>query len=61
MFRVLGVEEAMGWEQLTHGKSFGDICHMLASYDDPAGAPARAAGYLKAWIDARLLSAVSQA
>ena len=58
MFRVLGVEEAMAWEQLTLGKRFGDICHMLASYDDPAGAPARAAGYLKAWIDASLLSAV---
>jgi hypothetical protein len=59
MFRVLEGEEAMAWEQLTLGKRFGDICHMLASYDDPPGAPARAAGHLKAWIDAGLLSAVT--
>lgn len=59
MFRELEVEEAMAWEQLTFGKCFGDICLMLASYDDPAGAPARAAGYLKAWIDAGLLRGVA--
>ncbi len=37
--------------------AFGDSARCSQSYDDPAGAPARAAGYLKAWLDVGLLSA----
>jgi hypothetical protein len=34
---------------------------MLATYDDPPGAPARAAGFLKAWLDAGVLSKLALA
>jgi Putative DNA-binding domain len=58
MFRKLPAEEAMMWDEASKGRRFGDLCEMLATYDDPAGAPARAAGYLKAWLDAGALSEV---
>lgn len=59
-FRVLSAEEAMMWDEMTRGCRFGDLCEMLAAYDDPPGAPARAAGYLKTWLDAGTLSKVAR-
>ncbi len=56
MFRELTAEEAMMWDETVKGQRFGDLCEMLAIYDDPPSAPARAAGFLKAWLDAGLLS-----
>jgi hypothetical protein len=61
MFRELEDEEAMMWDEAANGLRFGALCEMLATYDDPAGAPGRAAGYLKTWLDAGALSAVVQA
>ena len=58
MFRTLTAEEAMIWDEMAKGCRFGDLCEMLATYDDPPSAPARAAGYLKAWLDAGTLSEV---
>jgi hypothetical protein len=58
MFRELTPEEAMMWEETAKGMRFGDLCQLLATYDDPPGAPGRAAGYLKDWLDAGLLSEV---
>jgi hypothetical protein len=58
MFRELGSEEAMMWQETANGTRFGDLCEMLATYDDPPGAPGRAAGYLKGWLEAGLLSKV---
>ncbi len=58
MFRELTAEEAMMWEEMVKGRRFGDLCEMLAIYDDPPGAPARAAGFLKGWLEAGLLSEV---
>lgn len=58
MFRELNAEEAMMWDEAANGRRFGDLCEMLATYDDPAGAPGRAAGYLKTWLDSGALSAV---
>ena len=58
MFRELSAEEAMMWDETAKGARFGDLCEMLATYDDPPSAPARAAGFLKAWLDAGLLSEV---
>jgi len=60
MFRELGSEEAMMWDEAARGQRFGALCEMLATYDDPVGAPGRAAGYLKAWLDAGALSAVAR-
>ncbi len=58
MFRELTAEEAMMWDEAARGKRFGALCEMLATYDDPPSAPARAAGFLKAWLDAGVLSEV---
>lgn len=58
MFREMSAEETMMWEEAGNGARFADLCTMLAVYDDPGSAPARAAGYLKTWLDAGLLSKV---
>jgi hypothetical protein len=60
MFRELEPEEAMMWDEAAKGSRFGDLCEMLATYDDAAGAPGRAAGYLKTWLDAGALSAIAK-
>ena len=59
MFRELSPEEAMMWDEATGGISFGVLCQMLATYDDPDGAAARGASYLHGWITAGLLTAAS--
>ena len=56
MFRELAPEEAMMWAEMVKGTRFADLCALLATFDDATTAPARAAGYLKAWLDAGLLS-----
>jgi Putative DNA-binding domain len=58
VFRELGVEEAMMWDEAEGGISFGVLCSMLATYDDPDGAAARGAGYLHGWVTAGLLTGV---
>ena len=59
MFRELPAEEAMMWDEATNGISFGVLCEMLATYDDPDGAAGRGAGYLHGWITAGVLTRVS--
>jgi len=59
MFREPSAEEAMMWDEAANGVSFGVLCTMLATYDDPDGAAARAAGYLHGWVTSGLLSEVS--
>jgi hypothetical protein len=59
MFRELSAEEAMMWDEAANGISFGVLCEMLATYDDPDGAAGRGAGYLHGWITAGLLMGVS--
>lgn len=54
-FRSLGAEEAMMWDEAVRGASFGVLCEMAATFDDPDGAAARAAGYLQGWISSGLL------
>jgi hypothetical protein len=56
MFRELAAEEAMMWGETAKGARFGDLCELLATYNDPPSAPVRAAGILKTWLDAGLLS-----
>ncbi len=56
MFRVLGAEEAMMWDEAAKGVRFGVLCEMLATYDDPGAAPARAAQYLSGWLVSGALS-----
>jgi hypothetical protein len=57
-FRELGPEEAMLWAEMCQGAPFGQLCEMLAVYDAPETAPARAAGYLKGWLDQGLLTSL---
>ena len=59
LFRELSAEEAMMWDEAARGISFGVLCSMLATYDDPDGAAARGAGYLHSWVTAGLLAGVS--
>jgi len=59
MFRELGREEAMMWDEAASGVAFGVLCQMLATYDDPDGAAARGAGYLHGWITSGMLGSVS--
>jgi hypothetical protein len=56
MFRELSEEEGMMWDEAAKGVSFGVLCSMLAMYDDPDSAAARAAGYLHGWVTAGLLA-----
>lgn len=56
MVRPLGVEEAMMWDEAAKGIPFGQLCAILATYDDPDGAAARAAGYLGQWVTAGMLA-----
>jgi hypothetical protein len=58
VFRTLIPEEAMMWDEASRGRRFGALCEMLAVYDDPAQAPARAAGYLRTWLESGALSDV---
>jgi hypothetical protein len=59
VFHELNAEEAMMWDEAACGISFGVLCSMLATYDDPEGAAARGAGYLHRWVTAGLLTGVS--
>jgi hypothetical protein len=58
MFRELTPEEAMMWDEAVNGTAFGGLCSMLAASDDPDGAAARGAGYLRGWIVEGLLARV---
>jgi hypothetical protein len=58
MFREATAEEAMMWAEATKGSRFDNLCELIAFYDDSEGAPARAAGYLKGWLESGLLSKV---
>jgi hypothetical protein len=48
--RTLRDEEAMIWNEAATGQPFAALCELCAVFDDPAAAPARAAGYLNAWL-----------
>jgi hypothetical protein len=54
--RAMPVEEAMLWDEAARGHTFGLLCQMAATYDDPDNAAARAAGCLVGWINAGMLA-----
>jgi Putative DNA-binding domain len=60
-FRILGDEEAMAIDCARQGLGFGVICEMIAAFDDPGGAPLRAAGYLRGWLEAEIISCIRTA
>lgn len=57
-FRILGDEEAMAVDSARQGLPFGVICEMMAAFEDPDNAAIRAAGYLRGWIEAEIVSSV---
>ena len=57
-FRLLGDEEAIAFDACKAGASFGAMCELIALVECPETAAARAASYLRGWIEAELLLAV---
>lgn len=57
-FRILGDEEAMAIDSAREGVSFAVICEMIAAFEDPDTAAMRAAGYLRGWIEAEIVSSI---
>ncbi len=55
-FRMLGNEEAMALDAAREGVSFGVICEMIATMDDPDTAAVRAATYLRGWIEGEIIA-----
>lgn len=55
MVRVLGAEETMMWTEMSRGVRFEGLCELVATFDDPDTAAARAAQYLQGWLTSQLL------
>ncbi|MBB4301538.1 hypothetical protein GGD81_000555 [Rhodobium orientis] len=53
--RPMDRDEAMMWDEMAKGLTFGVLCEMMATFWDAEMAPARAAGHLQAWITDGLL------
>lgn len=54
--REMSGEEVMMWIEASRGAAFAVLCEMVATYDDPETAAARAAGYLQSWLASGMLS-----
>lgn len=59
MFRTLGAEEAMMWDEAAKGVRFAVLCELLATYDDPENAATRAAQYLAGWLQSGAVTKAS--
>jgi hypothetical protein len=57
--REMSAEEAMMWTEACRGLRFEALCEMAAAYDDPEGAPLRAAGYLQNWLATEMLKSAT--
>jgi hypothetical protein len=57
-FRSLEPGEAVALEAAREGQSFGEICGLLCAEFGEAEAPAKAAGFLRGWVESGLLTAV---
>ena len=56
MVRALPPEEAMMWKEAAKAVPFGQLCELIAVFDDPETAPVRAAQTLQGWLAAGLLT-----
>lgn len=54
-YRVLAPDEAMMWDEAANGVRFSVLCEMLAAFAGADEAPARAAAYLRCWIETGML------
>ena len=57
-FRSLQPAEVTALEAARRGESFGDLCAALSAQVGEAEAPARAAGFLKDWVESGLIVAI---
>jgi len=57
-FRSLKPGEAVALEAARGGQPFGEICALLADAFGEAGAPAKAAGFLRDWVESGLIIAI---
>lgn len=55
-FRTMATDEAAAYDRAVTGGTFAEICDCLLQTVDPAAAAAHAAGYLRTWIEAGLVS-----
>jgi hypothetical protein len=55
-FRILGAEEDMAFGAAGDGLNFGHICEMVATMEGADDAAARAASYLRGWLEAGVIS-----
>lgn len=55
-FRPAASDEAMMWDEMAKGVTFSVLCEMLAIFGGEDAAAARAASYLKGWIEAGMLA-----
>jgi hypothetical protein len=58
LFRALATDEAAALRVAMDGGSFGELCLRLCERVDEAQAPVRAAGYLRGWLGAGLVTGV---
>jgi hypothetical protein len=58
-YRSLESDEAGALDAAISGATFAELCEALLRWHPPEHAPARAAGLLRAWLDQRMLAAVS--
>jgi Putative DNA-binding domain len=61
MIREMPDEEAMMWTEAGRGASFGALCEMLATFDNPDEAAMRAANYLQGWLTSEMLTSAALA
>lgn len=59
LFRRLSRMEAQALEIVWEGGSFGDVCAAVCDHVPEEYAPAKAAAFLRGWIDSGLITAVS--
>ena len=57
-FRSLQPGEAGALEAVRDGQSFGELCALLSTEFGEDAAPARAAGFLRSWVESGMLTAV---
>lgn len=60
-FRSLTADEAAGLEAMWAGRSFGELCTLLADHLGEEQAPARAAAYLREWVESGLITGIRSA
>jgi putative DNA-binding protein len=57
-FRSLTAAEVAALDMARDGGTFGEVCDVLCGHTDEAAAPAQAAGFLREWLQAGLITKV---